>query len=84
MKNNILNNNSIAQETHHKVGLGETPRRFNLERCRYSSLEKFEDEFDTALHLIETKPSAVAFLSVFRTSVNTDRKQLVTSYTALL
>ena len=37
------------QEAHHQVGLGETPRRFVLKRCRYSSLKKFEDAFDTAL-----------------------------------
>ena len=29
------------------MGLGETPRRFNLYRCRYSSLQKVEDAFDT-------------------------------------
>ena len=34
------------------MGLGETPRRFVLRRCRYSSLEKFEDAFDTALGLM--------------------------------
>ena len=29
--------------------LSETPRRYVLKRCRYSSLEKFEEAFDTAL-----------------------------------
>ena len=34
------------QEAHHKLGVGETPRRFNPKRCRYSSRAKFEDAFD--------------------------------------
>ena len=34
------------------MGLGETPRRFVLKRCQYSSLENFEDAFDTALGLM--------------------------------
>ena len=34
------------------MGLGETPRHFVLKRCRYSSLEKCEDAFDTALVLM--------------------------------
>ena len=34
------------------MGLVETTRRFILKRCQYSSLEKFEDAFDTALYLI--------------------------------
>ena len=29
-------------------GVGETPRRFNLKRFRYSLRAKFEDDFDTA------------------------------------
>ena len=53
-------------EAHHKMGLGETPRRFILKRCRYSYLEKFEDAFDTSLWLMQTKPSDVAFSGVFR------------------
>ena len=72
--------NETKQEAHHKVGLGETPRRFVLKRCRYSSLEKFEDAFDTALGLMQTKPSDAAFSAVFQTSINADRKQLVTLY----
>ena len=38
----------LEDAAHHKVGLCDTPRRFVLVRCRYSSLEKFEDAFDTA------------------------------------
>ena len=37
------------QETHPKMGLGETPRRLSRKRCRCSSLKKYEDAFDTAL-----------------------------------
>ena len=68
------------QEAHHKVGLGETPHRFILKRCRYSSLEQFEDAIDTALDLMQTKSSDAAYSAIFRTSINADRKQLVTSY----
>ena len=71
------------QEAHHKVGLGETPRRLIRKRCRYSSLEKFEDAFDTELDLVQTKPSDAAFSAFRRSSINADnagRKQLVTSY----
>ena len=32
---------------------GETPRRLIRKRCRYSSLGKFEDIFDTALYLLQ-------------------------------
>ena len=39
------------QEAHHKVRLGETPHRLSRKRCRYSSLEKFEDAFEAAEHL---------------------------------
>ena len=41
---------------HHTVELGETPRHLIRKRCRcrYSSLEKFEDAFDTALDLAQT------------------------------
>ena len=53
------------QEARHKVGLGETPRRLIQKRCRYSSLEKFQDTFDTALDLVQAKPSEAAFLAVF-------------------
>ena len=70
----------VKQEANPKVGLGETPRRFNLKRCRYSSLVKFEDAFDTALYLMQTKSSDAAFSTVFITSINADRKQLVTSF----
>ena len=41
--------------------LGETPRHFNLKRWRYSSLEKFEDAFNTALYLMQTKLSDATF-----------------------
>ena len=37
-------------------GFGETPSRLIQKRCWYSSLEKFEDAFDTALDLMQTKP----------------------------
>ena len=53
------------QEAHHKVGLGQTRRRLIRKRCRYSSLEKFEDAFDTALDLMQTKASDTALLAVF-------------------
>ena len=68
------------QEAHHKVELDETPQCFILKRCRYASLEKFEDAFDTALDLIQTKTSDAAYSAVFRTSINADRKQPVMSY----
>ena len=48
----IFSDQNLQQEAHHMVGLGETPRCFVLKRCRYSSLEKFEDAFDTALGLM--------------------------------
>ena len=38
------------KEDHHKVGRGEMPRRLIRKLCRYSSLEKFEDTFDAAVH----------------------------------
>ena len=41
----------MDQEAHHKIGLGEMPRRLIRKRCRYSSLDQFEDAFDTALDL---------------------------------
>ena len=66
------------QEAHHEVGLGETPRRFNPKRYQHSSLEKFEDAFNTALYILQTKPSDATFSSVFQTSVNANQKQLVT------
>ena len=47
------------QKAHNKVGLGETPRRLILQRCRYSSVDKFEDTFDTALDLMQ-KPKRSA------------------------
>ena len=43
----------FQQEAHHEVGLGETPRCLIRKRCRYSSVEKFEDAFDTALDLLQ-------------------------------
>ena len=43
------------------MGLGETPRHLIRKRCRYFLLEKFEDAFDTALDLMQTKPSDAAF-----------------------
>ena len=65
---------------HHNVWVGEMPHRLIRKRCRYSSREKFEDAFDTALDLMQTKPSGAVFLAVFRTSINADQKQLVASY----
>ena len=58
------------QEAHQKVGLGETPRRFKLKRCRYFHSKKFEDAFETALYLMQTKAADAAFSAVFRTSIN--------------
>ena len=55
----------IIQEVHHKVGLGKTPRRIISKHFKYSSLEKFEDSFDTALDFMQTKPSDVAFPAIF-------------------
>ena len=57
----------LQQEAHHKVGLavGETPRRLIRRRCRYSSLKKLESIFDTALDLMQTKPSDAAFSAAF-------------------
>ena len=51
------------QEAHHKVGLGETPCCLIRKRYRYSSAEKFEEAFDTALDLMQTKPSSDAAFS---------------------
>ena len=73
---------TLQQEAHHTVGLGETPYHLIRKRCRYSSLEKFQDVFDTALDLMRTEPSDAAFSAVYRTSINADRKQLVTSFMA--
>ena len=56
------------------------PRRLICTRRRYSSFEKFEETFDSALDFMQTKPSDVAFYAVFQTSINADRKQLMTSY----
>ena len=41
----------MKQEAHYKMGLGETPHCLIWKRCQYSSLEKFEEAFDTALDL---------------------------------
>ena len=49
-----------------------------------SSYEKSEDTFDISLDLMQTKPSDAAFSAIFRTSINTDWKQLVTSFPAWL
>ena len=43
----------LQQAIHHKIGVGKTPRRLIRKRCRYSSLEKFEDTFDTELDLMQ-------------------------------
>ena len=48
-----------------KVGLGKTSRRLSRKRCRYSSLEKFEDGFDTALHSMQTKPLYAVFSAIW-------------------
>ena len=40
----------LQQEAHHKVGLGETPRRLIRKLWQYSSGEKFEDALDAAVH----------------------------------
>ena len=70
----------FEQEAHPKAGLGETPPSLIGKHCRYSILEKFEDAFDTALDLMQTKPSDAAFLADIRTSLNADQKHVVTSY----
>ena len=57
------------------MGLGETLRRFILKRCWYSSLEKFEDVFDTTLDLIQTKLSDVAFSAVFEPNLEKCRPE---------
>ena len=72
------------QEAHHKLGLGETPRHLIRKLSRYSLLEKFEDAFNTALDLMQTRPLDTAFWAVFLTSINDDWKQLVASYPVLL
>ena len=38
---------------------GEMPRRLIRIRCQYSSLDRFEDVFDTALHLMHRRSSPV-------------------------
>ena len=47
MGNKRISQQYGEQEAHHTVGLGDTPRRLVRKRCQYSSLEKFEDVFDT-------------------------------------
>ena len=59
--------------TIYSVGLGETLRRLIRKRCRHSALEKFEDAFDTALDLTQTKPSDEAS-STFFFAITSDRK----------
>ena len=44
---------NVEQEDHHKVGLGETSRRLIRKRRQYSSLDKFDDAFNTALDLMQ-------------------------------
>ena len=78
----FMTNNGIYTARSHKVGLGKTPHRFNLTRCRYSSLEKFEDAFDTTLYLMQSKPSDAAYSAIFRSFKNAERKQLVTPFLA--
>ena len=43
---------TYEQDTHHTMGLCETPRRFVVKRCRYTSLDRFEDALVTALGLM--------------------------------
>ena len=76
--------NTMEQEAHNKVRVCKTLRHFILKCCRYSSLKKFEDAFDTALELMQTKPLDVAFSAIFRVSINANQKQLVTSFLARL
>ena len=52
-------------QTQPKVGLGETPRRLSRKNCQYSSLNKSEDAFDTALHLQTTLDRLPLFLRTF-------------------
>ena len=65
----------LCTRSPHRVELGETPSRLICKRCRYSSLDKFEDALDTALYVMQTNPSDATFSTVFRTSINADRKQ---------
>ena len=39
----------FEEDAQSKVGQGEMPHRLIRKSCRYSSLEKYEDAFDTAL-----------------------------------
>ena len=64
------------QEAHHEEGPGKMPRHFVLRCCRYHSVEKFEDAFNIALGLMQTKPLDAAFSTVFLTSINADRTWL--------
>ena len=50
------------QEAHHKVGLGETPRRLIWKLCRYSSFEKFGDAFEAAVHLSKAASRTISEL----------------------
>ena len=45
----------FEQEAHPKAGQGETPPCLIRKRCQYSSLEKFEVAFDTALHYMKKR-----------------------------
>ena len=49
----------VKQEAHHQVGLSETPRSLIRRHYRYSSLEKFEEAFDIALHFMKKKQAVV-------------------------
>ena len=65
------------------MGLGKTRRSFVLGCCRYSSLENFEDAFDTALglmpHCIIRNANKAVWCVIFGRFSNLDhRKQVVT------
>ena len=53
---------TYKQEAHQKVGVGETPRHLIGKFGRYSSLEKFGDAFDAAVHLSKAIPRNISEL----------------------
>ena len=55
LSRNNLNLYCLRQGAHTKVGIGETPSGLSRKRGRFSSLEKFEEAFDTALHSMQTR-----------------------------
>ena len=54
------------QEAHPKVGLGEMPLCLVRSYCQYTSPEKFEDAFDTAIDLCKQSRRMRHFRKFFR------------------